>query len=673
MSHDIFISYSRRDLAAVKSVKEELESLGFSCWMDLDGVESGTPEFTEKLAAAIEDSTAVLFFLSDASQQSRWSLNELRVARDLEKHVVIVRFDDTPMFSKFKLEFGGTDIIDLRKPEQKAKLLRDLCMWTGRVSLSTEDGKSSSANPEALYRMALRYKVGDGVKQNLQQAAILFRSAAELGHLAAQNDYGVCLQNGQGVKKDCKKAVAWYQKAAEAGYASAQLNLGYCYDRGEGVVRSPSEAVKWYRESAEQGNAWAQCNLGLCYEIGSGVEENEDEARYWYELAAEQGDATAMKGLRRLSRHLVPSSVAFSPNSDSVWTKSEPRFSHSFGTDVSEELDCDISNDVFGGVSGAKFQGRIGNCRITSILGEGTYGKVYCGEDLETGDTRAFKRFSGFLPQKNRDRILQHLSKVYNALATIDPSSTVLALPKGIICASERDYASDGSIHVGDYIVEMDLAHGDALEKWEKEQKTSIADWPDAVFDVCGQIAAALDGMHGAGLVHRDVSPSNIIVMSRADGKLLVHLCDFDLTDFHKELRRPLPIVGTPGYIAPEILADISSPNPLADQYSLASVLYRLLAGHPPYEDVSSVRTQSDGTNGPQSYLAVKKGSVQWNLLHMKPKPVPVLDGRQNEALAKALSFSPFTRFLSCQQMIEAIRSGSSSANRGWLPRLFHS
>ncbi len=54
MPHDIFISYSRRNLAAVKTIKEELESLGFSCWMDLEGIESGLEEFSEHLARAIK-------------------------------------------------------------------------------------------------------------------------------------------------------------------------------------------------------------------------------------------------------------------------------------------------------------------------------------------------------------------------------------------------------------------------------------------------------------------------------------------------------------------------------------------------------------------------------------------------------------------------------------------
>jgi len=129
MKGRIFISYSRKDLDAVKPIKEELESSGFPCWMDLEGIESGSDEFTDYIANAIEQSRVLLFFLSGNSQRSRWSLNELRVARDDKKHVVLIRFNKDNMTTKFKLEFGGTDIIDWRRQEQKSKLLKDLMRW----------------------------------------------------------------------------------------------------------------------------------------------------------------------------------------------------------------------------------------------------------------------------------------------------------------------------------------------------------------------------------------------------------------------------------------------------------------------------------------------------------------------------------------------------------------
>ena len=165
MPHDIFISYSRRDLAAVKPIKEELERLGFSCWMDLEGIESGSPEFTEAIAEAIGGSTSVLFFLSTASQASRWSLNELRVARDEGKHVVLVRFNEDRMVAKFKLEFGGTDVIDWRIPEQKGKLLRDLSSWAAGPKPSDRSGDNRATTPPGV----LSVRPSEAVKSRLKK------------------------------------------------------------------------------------------------------------------------------------------------------------------------------------------------------------------------------------------------------------------------------------------------------------------------------------------------------------------------------------------------------------------------------------------------------------------------------------------------------------------------
>ncbi|MGM9812319.1 MAG: TonB family protein [Muribaculaceae bacterium] len=54
--------------------------------------------------------------------------------------------------------------------------------------------------------------------------------------------------------KDFENAVYWYRKAAEQGNATAQNNLGICYEDGEGVTKDIYEAVKWYRKAAAQGN-----------------------------------------------------------------------------------------------------------------------------------------------------------------------------------------------------------------------------------------------------------------------------------------------------------------------------------------------------------------------------------------------------------------------------------
>ena len=132
---DVFISYSRRDMDAVLGIKDGIErTLGLKCWMDLEGVISGS-EFTQDIIDAIDASTAFLFFLSTSSQESKWSLNEIAYAKSEHKHVVLVRFNADPMTKKFRFEFGRTDIIDWRDGLQKGKLLRDLKNWSSQRPL----------------------------------------------------------------------------------------------------------------------------------------------------------------------------------------------------------------------------------------------------------------------------------------------------------------------------------------------------------------------------------------------------------------------------------------------------------------------------------------------------------------------------------------------------------
>ena len=152
-AHDVFISYSRDDANSVRPIKEELEANGFSCWPGLDAIVE-SDEFTVKIPDAICGSAVVLFLLSESSQKSRWALNELRVARDEGKHVVLVRFNDDRMLPKFKLEFGGSDIIDWRDSLQKARLLQDIATWTDKTAVDKNDN-CIKRNDESVRQVAI--------------------------------------------------------------------------------------------------------------------------------------------------------------------------------------------------------------------------------------------------------------------------------------------------------------------------------------------------------------------------------------------------------------------------------------------------------------------------------------------------------------------------------------
>lgn len=111
---------------------------------------------------------------------------------------------------------------------------------------------------------------------------------------------------------------------------------------------------------------------------------------------------------------------------------------------------------------------------------------------------------------------------------------------------------------------------------------------PERAVNIVRQVASALDAAHRAGLRHRDVKPSNIMI--RPDGgdeKAL--LFDWGIAQpvdasGAPPVTRLDQLVGTPAYIAPERLSDKITPDHRADVYSLAVVLFECLAGRKPFE-----------------------------------------------------------------------------------------
>ena len=94
-------------------------------------------------------------------------------------------------------------------------------------------------------------------------------------------------------------------------------------------------------------------------------------------------------------------------------------------------------------------------------------------------------------------------------------------------------------------------------------------------------IGAALDAAHAAGLIHRDVKPSNILFTR--DGEPV--LADFGiarLVEAEENLTVQGTLIGTPHYMAPEMAAG-EPVSPASDLYSLGVVLYEMLAGEPPF------------------------------------------------------------------------------------------
>jgi TPR repeat protein len=77
-------------------------------------------------------------------------------------------------------------------------------------------------DPAALYVLGKMHSAGLGVKADPKKAAAYFKRGAELGDAASQNDYGVALALGEGVEQNVEEAAMWLMISARQGHRQAQ-------------------------------------------------------------------------------------------------------------------------------------------------------------------------------------------------------------------------------------------------------------------------------------------------------------------------------------------------------------------------------------------------------------------------------------------------------------------
>jgi serine/threonine-protein kinase len=204
----------------------------------------------------------------------------------------------------------------------------------------------------------------------------------------------------------------------------------------------------------------------------------------------------------------------------------------------------------------------IGPYRIERVLGQGGMGVVYEAVQLPLGRRLALKVL--------RDDLAADAAFVarFRREGRIQAS---LAHPH-VLTVYEAGESADG------LFLAMQLVRGRTLGELLCDGGVPAA----RALRLVGQVAEALDAAHGAGLVHRDVKPQNVLV-DEADN---AYLADFGLTTVGNGTavtgsgaRTSVgPVLGTVAYLAPEVIQGQAA-TPASDRYALAAVLFKCLAG----------------------------------------------------------------------------------------------
>jgi len=276
---------------------------------------------------------------------------------------------------------------------------------------------------------------------------------------------------------------------------------------------------------------------------------------------------------------------------------------------------------------------KVGSARIVREIGRGGMGVVYEAEQEELGRPVAVKALDTKLARSKE--IVERFRREGRAYARLRHEA--------IVTVHDLIEKDDGIFLITEFVDGADLARlaakGGALP-------------PDCAAVVGARVAEALDYIHFEALLHRDVKPANVMVSRQGEVKLM----DFGIAKGEDDasLTRAGMLVGSPSYMAPEVLAGEDA-GPSADVWALGVSLYELLTGEKPFR----------GKDAEELFSAIQRGKFP----HVRAL-APDCPRRLARAVERCLARDPQARFRSAGALARELDAvGTRLLPRGLHPR----
>ncbi len=232
-----------------------------------------------------------------------------------------------------------------------------------------------------------------------------------------------------------------------------------------------------------------------------------------------------------------------------------------------------------------------GKYLIGNVIGEGGFGITYIGYDLNLEMKIAVKEFypNGFVTRESK------VTNEVTGYTTNDPAQ--YQKWKDSFIREARNLAKfsnlPGIVHVRDFFQEnntayivMEYVEGETLKDYLKKRTRPLS--INETLDMMEPVIRSLSKVHAGGIIHRDISPDNIMIQDGGDIKLI----DFGAArEFESGNEKSMSVLLKPGYAPEEQYRTKGDQGPWTDVYALSATIYRCITGIKPVESMERMRT----------------------------------------------------------------------------------